>query len=73
MPLPKFIGGDRVVFHEDLTTPLEPTLLCDETNPRVTLVFAAPSLTAPDFYTVSVLHGLMGGGASFSSGGPGKG
>ena len=40
---------------------------------RVQIGFLAPALTSPEFYAASVLMALMGGGSSFSSGGPGKG
>lgn len=73
VPAPSYVGGTSIAFHEELPTPLARTLQGTEGNPRLTLVFDAPALIADDYYCVAVLHGLMGGGASFSSGGPGKG
>ena len=40
---------------------------------RLALAFPAASLTAPDYWTFAVITSLLGGGSSFSSGGPGKG
>lgn len=37
------------------------------------IAFEAPSMSDPDIYALAVLQSLMGGGGSFSAGGPGKG
>ncbi|KAF2666996.1 hypothetical protein BT63DRAFT_457953 [Microthyrium microscopicum] len=37
------------------------------------LCFEAPSITSDEIYTVAVMQTLLGGGGSFSAGGPGKG
>ncbi len=63
--------GERRIVEDPDWKARQPTG-SDETT-RIVIGFAAPSLTARDFYAVSVLMALMGGGSSFSSGGPGKG
>ena len=40
---------------------------------HVCLMLKAVKLSDPDYYTVSLIQTLLGGGTSFSSGGPGKG
>ncbi|KAI9207536.1 Metalloenzyme, LuxS/M16 peptidase-like protein [Polychytrium aggregatum] len=40
---------------------------------NVYVAFEAPSLYDPDVYPLAILASLMGGGGSFSAGGPGKG
>jgi processing peptidase subunit alpha len=40
---------------------------------HIHLCFEAPSITSSDIYAVAVLQTLLGGGGSFSAGGPGKG
>ena len=40
---------------------------------HVVLACESSSYLDPDFYTFAVLNSLMGGGGSFSAGGPGKG
>ncbi|MCJ1467337.1 hypothetical protein MMC07_005961 [Pseudocyphellaria aurata] len=37
------------------------------------LAFEAPSISSPDIYALATLQALLGGGGSFSAGGPGKG
>lgn len=37
------------------------------------LAFESSSYTDPQFTTACLLHSLLGGGGSFSAGGPGKG
>ena len=39
----------------------------------VYLAFESPSVTSPDIYALATLQILLGGGGSFSAGGPGKG
>jgi processing peptidase subunit alpha len=68
-----FESGNTIRFIEDLEMPLEKTMRNDQDDPRFSIGFKAPSLLDEEFYCVSILHGLMGGGSSFSSGGPGKG
>ena len=40
---------------------------------HVALGFESCSFNEPDFFTFAVLNSLLGGGGSFSAGGPGKG
>lgn len=40
---------------------------------HVHLAFEAPSISSPDIYALATLQTLLGGGGSFSAGGPGKG
>jgi processing peptidase subunit alpha len=40
---------------------------------HIHLAFEAPAITSPSIYAVAVLQTLLGGGGSFSAGGPGKG
>lgn len=40
---------------------------------HVSLALESASFTDPDFFAFAVLNALMGGGGSFSAGGPGKG
>ncbi|KAI8855287.1 Metalloenzyme, LuxS/M16 peptidase-like protein [Chytridium lagenaria] len=40
---------------------------------HVYIAFEAPSMADPDIYALATLSTLMGGGGSFSAGGPGKG
>jgi processing peptidase subunit alpha len=40
---------------------------------HIHLAFEAPPITSNDIYAVAVLQTLLGGGGSFSAGGPGKG
>ena len=40
---------------------------------HVSLGLESTSFTDPDFFAFAVLNALMGGGGSFSAGGPGKG
>ncbi|MCJ1427249.1 hypothetical protein MMC29_005152 [Sticta canariensis] len=40
---------------------------------HIHLAFEAPPISSPDMYAVATLQALLGGGGSFSAGGPGKG
>jgi mitochondrial-processing peptidase subunit alpha len=40
---------------------------------HIHLAFEAPSISSPDIYALATLQTLLGGGGSFSAGGPGKG
>ena len=40
---------------------------------HIHLAFEAPPIGSPDIYAVAILQTLLGGGGSFSAGGPGKG
>ncbi len=68
-----YVGGDLQVYLEDLPKPLEQTLLDDQDDPRITIAFRGPGVTDEDHYCLTILNCLMGGGKSFSTGGPGKG
>ncbi|KAH6584306.1 hypothetical protein BASA50_000267 [Batrachochytrium salamandrivorans] len=68
--VPKYTGGLRVWD----TSCLPPSPNPDDTPlTHVHMAFESMSLTDPDIYALSVLTSLMGGGGSFSAGGPGKG
>ncbi|KAJ3107354.1 Mitochondrial-processing peptidase subunit alpha [Phlyctochytrium planicorne] len=69
-PPPKYTGG---ILIQD-TTGLPPSPNPDDrTLTHVYIAFEAPSMSDPDIYALATLSTLMGGGGSFSAGGPGKG
>ena len=67
-----YTGGDCVQV-ESAKVAERQRLIYGLDSTRIQVGFRAPSLMEDDFYAVSVLMALMGGGSSFSSGGPGKG
>ena len=52
---------------------LPETALPNEEWTHLHVAFEAPSLSSPDIYAFATLQILLGGGGSFSAGGPGKG
>lgn len=67
----QYTGG--IHFHNTLTHPV-PQLSPD--HPPLThihIAFESLPMTDPDIYPLATLNTLMGGGGSFSAGGPGKG
>lgn len=68
----KYEGGSLFKVEDDKVAERERSVTGEEST-RIQLGFRAPALVDSDFYAVSVLMSLMGGGSSFSSGGPGKG
>ena len=60
-----YYGGERVVVSD--------TFLEAKKYGHVALAFPSPSLSSPLLYASTLLMTLLGGGSSFSTGGPGKG
>jgi processing peptidase subunit alpha len=66
-----YVGGYSALHN---TKPPESVKKFAEKNlSHVCLMVKAVKLSDPDYYTVSLIQTLLGGGTSFSSGGPGKG
>jgi processing peptidase subunit alpha len=66
----KYTGGTAIV--DTTGSPASPNP-DDRLLTYVYLGFEAPSMNDPDIYALATLLSLMGGGGSFSAGGPGKG
>jgi processing peptidase subunit alpha len=62
-----YTGGYLALPTQPSTNPAMPALT------HIHLAFESPSITSSDIYAVAVLQTLLGGGGSFSAGGPGKG
>lgn len=62
-----YTGGYLALPSEPPQNPAHPPLT------HIHLAFESPSITSADIYAVAVLQTLLGGGGSFSAGGPGKG
>jgi mitochondrial-processing peptidase subunit alpha len=62
-----YTGGFLSIPPVPNPTPTTPPLT------HIHLAFESPPITSPDIYAVAVLQMLLGGGGSFSAGGPGKG
>ncbi|CCW69322.1 unnamed protein product [Phytomonas sp. Hart1] len=70
-PIHPYTGGVRLI---QKTEAPESMLKFQEKNlSHMALFFQGIPMSHPDYYTVSVIQTLLGGGTSFSSGGPGKG
>ncbi|XP_028410998.1 mitochondrial-processing peptidase subunit alpha-like [Dendronephthya gigantea] len=67
----QFTGGIITEHRAESQLNLGPTPLPDLAH--VSLGLESVSFTDPDFFAFAVLNALMGGGGSFSAGGPGKG
>ncbi|KAI8928244.1 Metalloenzyme, LuxS/M16 peptidase-like protein [Entophlyctis helioformis] len=67
---PKYTGGIQVIDTSSLPPSPNPD---DMTLTHVHLAFESVAMTDPDVYALATLTSLMGGGGSFSAGGPGKG
>lgn len=63
----EYLGGNSRIECE------LPSKIYDEDNTHILLGLKGSSWNDKNFYSTSVLNALMGGGSSFSSGGPGKG
>jgi processing peptidase subunit alpha len=48
-------------------------LMCVIIKSYATVAWKAPGISASNYHVAATLRSLMGGGESFSSGGPGKG
>jgi len=68
-----YVGGERRIPEKPKTKPQSVLIPSDRPVSHIYLAFPAPSIREPEFFTVSTLVSLLGGGESFSSGGPGKG
>lgn len=66
-----YMGGSRLV--QSTTAPESMSKFEERNLSHVALFMRGVPMTHPDYYTVSVMQTLLGGGTSFSSGGPGKG
>jgi processing peptidase subunit alpha len=62
-----YTGGFLSIPPAPNPTPTTPPLT------HIHVAFESPPITSPDIYAVAVLQMLLGGGGSFSAGGPGKG
>ncbi|KAL2913653.1 Mitochondrial-processing peptidase subunit alpha [Polyrhizophydium stewartii] len=67
---PRYTGGMRVVDTSAMPPSPNPD---DRPLTHVHLAFESVSMLDPDIYALATLTSLMGGGGSFSAGGPGKG
>ncbi|KAJ3285760.1 Mitochondrial-processing peptidase subunit alpha, partial [Blyttiomyces sp. JEL0837] len=66
----KYTGGIAVI--DTAGGPISPNP-DDRLLTHVYIAFEAPGMSDPDVYAIATLATLMGGGGSFSAGGPGKG
>jgi processing peptidase subunit alpha len=66
-----YCGGVRLVHNE--RAPDSVTKFQEKNLTHVGLCFKGIPLRHPDYYAYTVIQTLLGGGTSFSSGGPGKG
>lgn len=66
-----YTGGARM--EENTAAPESMNKFQEKNLSHVALFFKGIPLSHPDYYTVSVMQTLLGGGTTFSSGGPGKG
>ncbi|TPX46209.1 hypothetical protein SeLEV6574_g03343 [Synchytrium endobioticum] len=65
-----YTGGIRIIDTSSDPPPANPD---ERPLTHVYLAFEALSMSDPDIYALATLASLMGGGGSFSAGGPGKG
>lgn len=66
-PASTYVGGHRFVPSPRQTHSSEPNMS------HLYLAFEGPSIHDPDVYALATIQILLGGGGSFSAGGPGKG
>ncbi|KAH8617349.1 Insulinase (Peptidase family M16) Peptidase M16 inactive domain [Trypanosoma vivax] len=66
-----YTGGSRLV--QQTEAPESMNKFQEKNLSHVAIFFQGLPISHPDYYSVSVLQTLLGGGTSFSSGGPGKG
>ncbi|KAI8801175.1 Metalloenzyme, LuxS/M16 peptidase-like protein [Cladochytrium replicatum] len=67
---PSYGGNVQLFDTTDMPPPSNPD---QRVFTHVYIAFEAPSIRDPDVYALATLTSLMGGGGSFSAGGPGKG
>lgn len=66
----KYVSGVHIVDNSHLPPPSNPDI---PVLTRVTIGYESIPVTDPDIYALATLVSLLGGGNSFSAGGPGKG
>ncbi|ORC87210.1 mitochondrial processing peptidase alpha subunit [Trypanosoma theileri] len=66
-----YTGGSRLV--QQTEAPESMNKFQEKNLSHVALFYQGVPINHPDYYTISVIQTLLGGGTSFSSGGPGKG
>ncbi|EPY40034.1 mitochondrial processing peptidase [Angomonas deanei] len=71
IPQHPYTGGSRLL--QNTEAPESMNKFQEKNLSHVALFFKGIPVSHPDYYTVSVIQTLLGGGTSFSSGGPGKG
>lgn len=71
IPAHPYTGGVRTV--ENTEAPESMNKFQEKNLSHLALFYPGIPMSHPDYYTVSVIQTLLGGGTSFSSGGPGKG
>jgi mitochondrial-processing peptidase subunit alpha len=70
----KIVGLDRPIYHGgEIRVPIPQDKEEKHNKVHVMIGFEAGGFDDPDFYILYTLNSMMGGGTSFSSGGPGKG
>lgn len=69
-PTSTYIGGTEKIEEDPALAPKNPK---DKLLSHLIIGFEGPGVSDQDLYAMSVIHTLLGGGGSFSSGGPGKG
>ncbi|KAI9013170.1 Metalloenzyme, LuxS/M16 peptidase-like protein [Gaertneriomyces semiglobifer] len=69
-PPAKYLGGVEIIDSNQLPPSPNPD---DMPLTHVYIAFESLSVADPDIYALATLTSLMGGGGSFSAGGPGKG
>nr|CCC89487.1 putative mitochondrial processing peptidase alpha subunit [Trypanosoma congolense IL3000] len=66
-----YTGGSRLEHH--MEAPESMNKFQEKNLSHVALFLQGVPINHPDYYNISVIQTLLGGGTSFSSGGPGKG
>ncbi|KAJ3172540.1 Mitochondrial-processing peptidase subunit alpha [Geranomyces variabilis] len=66
----RYVGGIDIIDTKDQPPSANPD---DRPLTHIYIAFEALSMSDPDIYALATLTSLMGGGGSFSAGGPGKG
>ncbi|KAI8917659.1 Metalloenzyme, LuxS/M16 peptidase-like protein [Powellomyces hirtus] len=66
----EYVGGIEIIDTKDEPPSPNPD---DRPLTHIYIAFEALSMSDPDIYALATLTSLMGGGGSFSAGGPGKG
>ena len=72
-PLPPTVYTGGVELHHNTEAPDSVEKFEEKNLTHISIFYPAPTATHKDNYIVAVIQCMLGGGASFSSGGPGKG